>query len=50
MTALFRLKNRKAPGMTGIMVDLIRSWFHGANPKEGEGNQTRKHTRNGDGW
>ena len=35
--ALFQLKNWKAPGMTGITADLLKTWYCMSHPKEGRG-------------
>ena len=32
--ALFRLKNRKAPGLTGITVEHLKGWYRLANPED----------------
>lgn len=37
--ALMRMRNRKAPGLTGISVDKIKEWYNSARPKEGEGDE-----------
>ena len=34
ITALYRMRNRKAPGMTGITVEDLKRWEQGANPGE----------------
>ena len=34
--ALFRLKNRKAPGLTGITVEHLKGWYRSANPEDEE--------------
>lgn len=34
---LFKMKNWKAPGMAGIKVDFIKTWFHMSHPREEEG-------------
>ena len=34
--ALFRLKNRKAPGLTGITVEHLKGWYRLANPENEE--------------
>ena len=33
--ALYQMRNRKAPGMTGITVEDLKKWEKGANPAEG---------------
>ena len=35
--ALFHLNNRKAPGMTGITADFLKTWYYMSHPKEGDG-------------
>ena len=32
VTALYRMRNRKAPGLTGISVEDLKKWEKGANP------------------
>ena len=32
--ALFRLKNRKAPGLTGITLEHLKGWYRLANPED----------------
>ena len=34
ITALYRMRNRKAPGITGITVEDLKRWEQGANPGE----------------
>ena len=41
--ALFKMRNRKAPGMTKITAEVMKSWFHLANSKkEGEQDEAAK--------
>ena len=35
VTALYRMRNRKAPGLTGITAEDLKKWEKGANPGEG---------------
>ena len=32
--ALFKMRNRKAPGLTRISVDVVKKWYRLANPEE----------------
>lgn len=34
--ALFRMRSRKSPGLTGVSVDHLKSWYNRAYPKEGK--------------
>ena len=36
ITALFKMRSRKAPGLTRISVDHLKMWYNLAHPKEGE--------------
>ena len=35
IVALYRMRNRKAPGLTGITAEDLKRWEKGANPGEG---------------
>ena len=35
ITALYRMRNRKAPGLTGISTEDLKKWEKGANPGGG---------------
>ena len=34
--ALFRMRSRKAPGLSRVSVDLLKSWYTRAHPREGD--------------
>ena len=34
--ALFKMRNRKAPGLSRISVDDLKHWYHQAHPKDDE--------------
>ena len=36
VTALKSLKNRKAPGASGIRVEDLKRWYHNAHPEDGD--------------
>ena len=36
VTALFKMRNQKAPGLTKIAVDDLKKWYHDAHTKENE--------------
>ena len=35
--ALYRMRNRKAPGMTGVSIDHIKQWYKDAYPQNDDG-------------
>ena len=37
--ALFRMRSRKAPGLSNVTIDDIKVWYEDAYPEEGEGNE-----------
>ena len=32
--ALFKLRNRKAPGLTGIIMEHMKSWYRLSHPED----------------
>ena len=40
--ALFRMRSRKAPGLTQISIDDIKGWYNRAYPKAGEADENAR--------